>query len=190
MPKYNRAARAARTLVHFVAILWKRKTCNYFIITIMLLTDFLFNVARPLCFLILPFGFALSTVLLVREITGRVFWPIRNYHPIEYFYTRRIFAFKRTHTIYVVFHSRGCYDVPRVFIVDARSFQALATILDYVYRSDARQDEFILSQVTCCEFQKFMTMAVVGDQPKKRANTSYKSTKKRIERAFLISNYY
>lgn len=116
MPIYNRAARAARTLVHFLAILWKRKTCNYFIITIMLLTDFLFNVARPLCFLKLPFGFALSTVLLVREITGRVFWPIGNYHPNEYFYTRRIFAFKRTHTIYVVFHSRGFYDVPRVFM--------------------------------------------------------------------------
>ena len=108
MPKYNRAARAARILVHFLAILWKRKTCNYFIVTIMLLTDFLFNVARPLCFLKLPFGFGLSTVLLVwGEITGRVFWPIENYHPIEYFYTRRIFAFKRTHTIYVVFHSRG-----------------------------------------------------------------------------------
>ena len=90
MPKYNRAARAARTLVHSLAILWKRKTCNYFIITIMLLTDFLFNVARPLCFLKLPFGFAMSTVLLVREITGLVFWPIGNYHPIEYFYTRRI----------------------------------------------------------------------------------------------------
>lgn len=73
--------------------------------------------------------------------------------------------------------------------MDARSFQALATILDYVYRSGARQDEFILSQVTCCEFQKFMTMSVVGDQPKKHANTSYKATKKRIERAFLISDY-
>jgi len=187
VPKYNRAA---RTLVHFLDILWKRKTCNYFIITIMLLTDFLFNVARPLCFLKLPFGFALSTVLLVRGITRHVFWRKGNYHPIEYFYTRRIFAFKRTHTIYVVFHSHGFYDVPRVFIVDARSFQALATILDYVYRSDARQDEFILSQVTYCEFQKFMTMSVVGNQPKKHANASYKATEKRIERTSLISDYY
>lgn len=165
----------------------------------MLLTDFLFNVTRPLCFLKLPFGFALSTVLLVRETTGRVFWPIGSYHPIEYFYTRRIFAFKRTHTIYVVFHSRGFYDVPRVFIVDARSFQALAIILDYVthltsmsfwYRFDAIQDEFRLSQVSYCEFQKFMTISVVGDQPKKQANISYKATEKRIERASLISDYY
>ena len=64
------------------------------------------------------------------------------YHPIEYFYTRRIFAFNRTHTIYVVFHSRGFYDVPRVFIVDARSFQTHLTSMSFWYRSDARQDEF------------------------------------------------
>ena len=45
--------------------------------------------------------------------------------------------------------------IPRVLIADARSFQALAAILDYVtqlasiscwYRSDPRQDEFRLSQ--------------------------------------------
>ena len=62
--------------------------------------------------------------------------------------------------------------------------------MSFWYRSDAIQDEFILSQVTYCEFQKFMTISVVGDQPKKHANTSYKATKKRIERAFLISDYY
>ena len=54
----------------------------------------------------------------------------------------------RKHTIYVVFYSRGFHDVPRVLIADARSFQALAAILDYVtylasmscwYRADARQ---------------------------------------------------
>ena len=72
--------------------------------------------------------------------------------------------------------------------MDARSFQALATILDYVYPSDARQDEFVLSQVTSCEFQKFMTMSVVDDQPKKHANTSYKATKKKTHRT-RFSNF-
>ena len=65
-----------------------------------------------------------------------------------------IIALDRTHTIYVVFQSRGFYDVPRVLIGDAKSFQALAATLDYVillastslwYQSDARQDEFRLS---------------------------------------------
>ena len=64
-------------------------------------------------------------------------------------------AFERTHTIFVVFQARGFHDVPRVVIADARPFQALAAILDMVtrlasiscwYRSDARQDEFRLSQ--------------------------------------------
>ena len=42
-----------------------------------------------------------------------------------------------------------------------------------------------------CEFQKYevMTMSVVGDQPKKHANSSYKAAK-HIERTFLISDYY
>ena len=44
----------------------------------------------------------------------------------------QIIVFNRTNTIYVVFHSCGCYDVPWVLITDARSFQALATILDYM----------------------------------------------------------
>ena len=43
-----------------------------------------------------------------------------------------IVAFKRTRTIYVVFQSRGFYDVPWVLISDARSFQALAPILDWL----------------------------------------------------------
>ena len=43
-----------------------------------------------------------------------------------------VFAFDRTHTMYVVFQSRGFYDVPRVLVADARSFQALATILDWL----------------------------------------------------------
>ena len=55
---------------------------------------------------------------------------------------------------------------------DARSLQALATILEHVthskmsrwYRSDARQDEFRLSQVAL--LYKVMTMYVVGGQPK------------------------
>ena len=66
-----------------------------------------------------------------------------------------VFAFDRTHTIYVVSHPRGFNDVPRALIADARSFQALAAILDYVthlapmsfwYRSDATQDSFRLFQ--------------------------------------------
>jgi len=92
-----------------------------------------------------------------------------------------IITFERTHTIYVVFHSRGFFDVPRVLIADARSFQALAAILDYVthldsmscwHRSDARQNGLLH-----CEFQKneVMTMSVVGGQPKKaRKYISYK----------------
>ena len=39
-------------------------------------------------------------------------------------------TFDRTHTIYVVFQFRGFYGVPRALIVDARSFQAVAAILD------------------------------------------------------------
>ena len=48
---------------------------------------------------------------------------------------------------------RWFYDVPRVFIADARSFQAYVAILDFVThlasitcwcRSDARQDKFVL----------------------------------------------
>ena len=35
-------------------------------------------------------------------------------------------------TLFTFFHSRGFYDVPRVLIADARSFQALAAILDHV----------------------------------------------------------
>ena len=66
-----------------------------------------------------------------------------------------IIAFDKTHTIYVLFYLRGFYDVPRVLIADAGSFRALTAILGYVihlasmsywYRSDARQDEFRLSQ--------------------------------------------
>jgi len=54
---------------------------------------------------------------------------------------------------YVIFRSRGFYDVPRVLIAYARWFQALAAILDRLthlasnlcwYRFDARQDEFKL----------------------------------------------
>ena len=63
-------------------------------------------------------------------------------------------AFDIMHNIYVVFHSRGFYYVPRVLISDARSFQSLAAIFDFVtklasislwYRSDARQEEVLLS---------------------------------------------
>ena len=88
-----------------------------------------------------------------------------------------IIAFDRTHTIYVVFQSRGIYDVPRVLIANARSFQALATILDRLthlvsiscwYRSNARQHECRL-KLHHCEFQNYevITMSVVGDETKK-----------------------
>ena len=42
-----------------------------------------------------------------------------------------------------------------------------------------------------CEFQKYeiMIMSVVGGQPKKHVNPSYKATK-HIEHTFLISDYY
>ena len=87
-------------------------------------------------------------------------------------------------TVSVVFHSHGFYDVPRVLIADARSFQALAAILDYVthlasmlcwYRPDARQDEFRILKVFSCEFQKYevMTMSVVGGQPEKKNAFKY-----------------
>ena len=89
-------------------------------------------------------------------------------------------------------NSRRFFDVPRVLIVDARSFEALAAILDYMthlasmscwYRSNLR--------LLYCKFQKYedMTMSVVGGQPIKHANTSCKATK-HIERTFLISDYY
>ena len=41
-----------------------------------------------------------------------------------------IIALNSTHTFFVVFQSRGLYDVPRVLIADARSFQVFAVILD------------------------------------------------------------
>ena len=37
-----------------------------------------------------------------------------------------VIAFDRSHTTYVVFQSRGFYNVPRVLIVDARPFQVFA----------------------------------------------------------------
>ena len=42
-----------------------------------------------------------------------------------------------------------------------------------------------------CEFHKYevMTMSLVGAQPRIRANPSYDATK-RIERTFLISDYF
>ena len=36
---------------------------------------------------------------------------------------KRITAFDRTHTVYVVFHFCGFYALPRVLITDARSFR-------------------------------------------------------------------
>ena len=42
------------------------------------------------------------------------------------------FTFDRTDAIYVVFHSCGLYDIPRISIADVSLFQALAAILAYV----------------------------------------------------------
>ena len=92
---------------------------------------------------------------------------------VFYYYVRQ-----KAYYIYVVFHSRGFFDVPRVLIADARSFQALAAILDYVthldsmswwYRSDDRQNEMTVLKLLHCEFQKneVMTMSVVDGQAKK-----------------------
>ena len=44
-------------------------------------------------------------------------------------------------------------------------------------------------QLLYCEFQKYEVMTVVGGQPKKRRNPSYKATK-HIERTFLIFGYF
>ena len=41
-----------------------------------------------------------------------------------------IIAFDRTHTVSLVFRSRGSYDVPRVLLAGTRSFQALTAVLD------------------------------------------------------------
>ena len=73
--------------------------------------------------------------------------------------------------------SHGFYDVPRVLIANARSFQAFAAILDWQrhlasiscrYRSDARRDELGHLKLLYGEFQKYevMTTSVVGGQPK------------------------
>ena len=88
-----------------------------------------------------------------------------------------LIALDRMHTVHADFYSSGFYDVPRVLISDARSFQALAPILDHVthlasiscwYRSDVRQDRFRRSQAALLWIQKYkvMTMSVVGGQPK------------------------
>ena len=97
---------------------------------------------------------------------------------------------KHTHTIAFdfvfafVFQSCGFYNVPRVLITDARSFQALATILDYVpylasiscrYRSDTRQDEFWVSQTTLLWISKVRGYDHVCSRWNR--NPSYKSRK-------------
>jgi len=104
-----------------------------------------------------------------------------------------------THTIYVVFQS--CGFVPRVLVADARSFHALATIMDWLthlasiscwYRLDTRQDEFRL-KLLYCEFQKYkvMTMSVIGGQPKKKNGAHLScNTTKHVKCTFLISDYY
>ena len=84
-----------------------------------------------------------------------------------------LITFGTTHTINDVFQSCRFYDVPRVLITDAMSSQALALNLgmtdtlglDCWYRSD----DVDYLQLLYCEFQQyeFVTMSVVGGQPKK-----------------------
>ena len=98
------------------------------------------------------------------------------------------------------FQSLWFYDVPRVLIADARSFQGLASILDRLTHLasthagiDPMPDKMNLDHLNLfyCEFHKdeVLTMSVVGGQPKRHANPSYKAAKN-MEHPFLISDYY
>ena len=126
----------------------------------------------------------------------------RNQKPSKNQWQFNNFVFDRTHSIYVIFQSCGFHDAPRVLIVDASSFQAFTAILDWLthlasiscwYQSNARQDEFrqYLKPLYCELIQKYevKTMSVVGAQPKKHTNLSYKATK-HIKCTFVISDYY
>ena len=94
-------------------------------------------------------------------------------------------------TIYVLFQSRGFYDLRLILIADARSFPALAAILDWLthlasiswwYRSDARHDEFRKSQAVLLWISKVRGYDHVCRRcSKKHANTKYKAIK-HIER--------
>ena len=97
-------------------------------------------------------------------------------------------AFNRTPTIYVIFQSLGFYNVVRVLIVDARSFQAFATILDwlthlalisYWYRSDARQDEVRLCQSAFFIFTTLNNPRVTHSKVKVKRNKLFKPKFKR-----------
>ena len=101
---------------------------------------------------------------------------------------------------YIIFQSRGFCDVQQVLIMDARSFQSFATILNWLthlasvrrrYQSNARQDEFRLSKAALLWISKVWGYGHVCSRwsAKKHANLSYKATK-HIECTFLISNYY
>ena len=80
------------------------------------------------------------------------------------------------HTIYVASQSRGIYEVPRVLIVDARSFQALAAILHWLTHlasSACWHRSYAFLKPLYCEFRKYevMFMSVIGGQPKKKTKT-------------------
>ena len=105
-------------------------------------------------------------------------------------------AFDRTHTTYVVFKSRGSYDVSWVLIAVAGHFRLSPpswTDWQTWPRSHAgvkpMQDRMNLGYLKLLyrEFQKYevMALSVVSGQPKRHANPSYKATKQ-IERTFLI----
>ena len=70
-----------------------------------------------------------------------------------FYFLRSFFAFDRTFPIYVVFHSRGFYDVPRVLIADAGFgrhlglYDTALALMSCRYRSEARQDELRSSKV-------------------------------------------
>ena len=109
------------------------------------------------------------------------------------------FHLKETRTVYILFQSRGFYNVPWVLIADARSFQALSASLDWLtHLADPTPDKMNLNylKLLCCEFQKYkvMTISVVGGHKKKlkeqkHTNPSYKATKQ-IECTLLISDYH
>ena len=101
----------------------------------------------------------------------------------------QLIAFDRLFTSF--FSPAGFYDVQLILIADARSYPALAAILDWLthlasiswwYRSDARHDEFRKSLAVLLWISKVRGYDHVCRRwPKKHANNNYKAIK-HIER--------
>jgi len=86
------------------------------------------------------------------------------------------FHLTETRTIYILFQSRGFYNVPWVLIADARSFQALSAILDWLtHLTEPTPVKMNLDylKLLCCDFQKYkvMTISVMGGHKKKIKKT-------------------